>query len=108
MAKKERPAAGKKGNIIGTSNLVNLAACVAVCVSVVVYIVTLILANIGAENEFATIIKVFRVIKDICVCVALGIPTIYYTKGKKKWVRILIYILLIIFIVLAILGNVLV
>lgn len=107
MAKKQRPAAGKKGNVLSTDNIVNLAACVAVCVSVVVYIVTLILANIGAQNEFAMTIKILRTIKDICVCIALGIPTIYYTKGKKKWVRILIYVLLIIFLVLAILGNVL-
>lgn len=107
MAKKERPAAGKKGNILSTNNIVNLAACVAVCVSVVVYIVTLILANVGAESEFVMTIKILRTIKDICVCIALGIPTIYYTKGKKKWVRILIYVLLIIFLVLAILGNVL-
>ena len=107
MAKKQRPAAGKKGNVLSTDNIVNLAACVAVCVSVVVYIVTLILANVRAENEFATTIRIFRTIKDVCVCIALGIPTIYYTRGKKIWVRILIYVLLIIFLVLAILGNVL-
>lgn len=108
MAKKERPAAGKKGNVLSTGNIINLTACVAICVSVVVYIVSLILANVGAQGEFATTMKILKTIKDLCVCVALGIPAFYYTKGKKKWVRILIYVLLIIFIILAILGNVLV
>ncbi len=106
MAKNQRPAAGKKGNILSTGNIINLAACVAICVSVVVFVVNLILNAVN--GSLGTVGTVLTTIKDICVVVALGLPALSYAHGKKKWVRIVIYILLVVFLVLAILGNVLV
>lgn len=106
MANNKRPATGKKGNVVSTSNIINLLACIAICVSVVVYVVNLILNAV--DGSLGTVGMVLTTIKDICVVVALGVPTLFYARGKKQWVKLIIYVLLVVFLVLAILGNVLV
>ena len=104
--KKKSNNTGKTGSVISTGNLINLLACIAICVSVVVYIVNLILSAV--DGDMGTVGMVMTTIKDICVVIALGIPTLMYARGKKQWVKLIIYVLLVVFLVLAILGNVLV
>ena len=94
--KKKSNNTGKTGSVISTGNLINLLACIAICVSVAV------------DGDMGTVGMVMTTIKDICVVIALGVPTLMYARGKKQWVKLIIYVLLVVFLVLAILGNVLV
>ena len=105
--KKQSNSTGKRGSVISTGNLINLLACVAICVSVVVYIVNLIVSAVN-DGGLGVVGTVMTTIKDICVVIALGVPTLMYARGKKQWVKLIIYVLLVVFLVLAILGNVLV
>ena len=78
----------------------------AACVSVVVYVVNLIVNAVN--GSLGPVGTVLTTIKDICVVIALGFPTLMYARGKKQWVKLIIYVLLAVFLVLAILGNVLI
>ena len=74
--------------------------------STVVYVVNLIVNAV--DGSLGTVGTVLTTIKDICVVIALGFPTLMYARGKKQWVKLIIYVLLAVFLVLAILGNVLI
>ena len=104
--KKKSNSTGKTGSVVSTGNIINLLACIAICVSVVVYVVNLIVNAV--DGSLRTVGTVLTTIKDICVVIALGFPTLMYARGKKQWVKLIIYVLLAVFLVLAILGNVLI
>ena len=104
--KKQSNSTGKRGSVVSTGNIINLLACIAICVSVVVYVVNLIVNAV--DGSLGTVGTVLTTIKDICVVIALGFPTLMYARGKKQWVKLIIYVLLSVFLVLAILGNVLI
>ena len=103
--KKQSNSTGKRGSVVSTGNIINLLACIAICVSVVVYVINLIVNAVDGQSTVGTILTT---IKDICVVIALGFPTLMYARGKKQWVKLIIYVLLAVFLVLAILGNVLI
>lgn len=108
MAKKKSTAQKVENRSVRSNMnvLIGVCSCIAIVLAIVIFIVNLILNAVNQNG--GVVMNVLNLVKDIALGIAVCLGAYYYARGKKKWFRILVYVCIIVYIVLAILGCVLI
>ncbi|MDE6276142.1 MAG: hypothetical protein K2M75_06365 [Clostridia bacterium] len=107
MAKKKTSQKVENRSVRSNMNaLIGLCSCVAIVLAIVIFIVSLILNAVGVSGGWP--MRILNLVKDIALGIGICLSAYYYARGKKKWFRITVFVCIIIYIILAILGCVLI
>lgn len=84
--------------------LIGLCSCIAIILAIVIFVVKLIFdaANLSAGS----IPGILNLIKDIALGIAVCLAAYYYARSKSKGFRITVFICIIVYIILAVVGGV--
>ena len=82
--------------------LIGLSACVVMILAIVIFIVNLILNAVNQSG--GVVMSVMNLIKDIALGLAVCLSAFYYARSKKKAFRITVYVCIVIYIVLVLVG----
>ena len=104
MAKKKSTAKKVENRSVRSNMnaLIGVCASIAIVLAIIIFIVNLILQQVDGNG--GTIMSVMNLIKDIALGIAVCLSAYYYARSKKQWFRITVFVCIIIYAILAILG----
>lgn len=85
--------------------LIGICACVALILAIVIFVINAIVSGLKLESA-GTVMGILNLVKDIALGLVVCLSAYYYARSKKTEFKVVVYVCIGIYVIMAIVGCV--